>query len=108
MIKNLFKNLFGKKSTDVKSGKESTEPWVNVARTTFDENDPRQGYMELEWNTAFINFLRENGYTGKTDEDLVDKWFTDLCKNIGAQMDEETKFVANADVLPKRRRRVDK
>lgn len=106
-MKNLFKNLFGKKEQPV-NPKESKEPWVNVVSTDFDENNPRQGFMELEWNAAFIQFLRSHGYEGKTDEELVDKWFTELCKNIGAQFDEENKFVANADVLPKRRKKVDK
>lgn len=106
-MKKIFDKLFGKKEQPT-NPKESKEPWVNVVSTKFDESDPRQGFMELEWNAAFIQFLKENGYTGKTDEDLVDKWFTDLCKNIGAQMDEETKFVADADVLPKRRRKIDK
>jgi len=27
--------------------------------------------------------LREAGYTGGTDEELVDKWFQDLCREIG-------------------------
>jgi hypothetical protein len=40
-----------------------------------------------------------------TDEEVVDKWFTDLCKNIGGQMDEENKFVADADKLPKKRKK---
>ena len=107
LMKNLFKNLFGKKEQPT-NPKESKEPWVNVVSTDFDENNPRQGFMELEWNAAFIQFLRSHGYEGKTDEELVDKWFTELCKNIGAQFDEENKFVANADVLPKRRKKVDK
>lgn len=104
-MKNLFKNLFGKGK---QAGKDSQEPWVNVVRTTFDENNPKQGYMELEWNAAFIKFLRENGYKGDTDEQVVDTWFTGLCKNIGAQFEEESKFVADAEVLPKRKRKVDK
>lgn len=99
-----LKSLFRKKPTDPK---ESNEPWVNVVNTDFDENNPRQGFMELEWNAAFIVFLKKHGYEGKNDEEIVDRWFTDLCKNIGAQMDEESKFVADADVLPKRRKKVD-
>jgi hypothetical protein len=104
---NLFKNLFGKKEQPV-NPKESKEPWVNVVNTDFDESNPRQGYMELEWNTAFVDFLKQHGYKGKNDEEIVDKWFTELCKNIGAQMDEEAKFVADADILPKARKKVDK
>jgi len=97
-----LKNLFGKKPANPK---ESNEPWVNVVSTNFDEGSPTQGFMELEWNSAFIQFLKDNGYQGNSDEELVDQWFTALCKNIGAQMDEENKFVANADVLPKRRKK---
>ena len=96
----IFKNLFSKKEPVVApNSKESNDPWVNVINTNFDGENPKQGFMELEWNKAFIEFLRKHGYTGDSDEDLVDKWFTDLCKNIGGQLDEETKFVADANKL---------
>lgn len=88
--------------------KTSPEPWVNVVNTDFDADNPRQGYMELEWNPAFVVFLKQHGYQGKNDEEIVDQWFTELCKNIGAQMDEDAKFVADADILPKARKKVDK
>jgi hypothetical protein len=103
-----LKNLFAKKEEPGKNWKESKEPQVRVVNTDFDENNPRQGFMELEWNPAFITFLKEHNYQGNNEEEIVDKWFTDLCKNIGQQMDEESKFVADADVLPKKRRKVDK
>ena len=98
-----LKNLFGKKPEA--TGKEGKEPWVNVVNTNFDEGNPNQGFMELEWNKPFIEFLRKHRYEGATDEEVVDKWFTDLCKNIGGQMDEEAKFVADADKLPKKRKK---
>ena len=104
-MKNFLKNLFGKKEVPNPMPEDENEPWVNVVKTNVDPNDPKQGFMELEWNEAFIKFLREHNYQGKTDEEVVDKWFTDLCKNIGAQMDEESKFVADADVLPKKRKK---
>jgi hypothetical protein len=100
---NKLKNLFGKKPEA--TGKEGKEPWVNVVNTNFDEGNPNQGFMELEWNKPFIEFLRKHGYEGANDEEVVDKWFTDLCKNIGGQMDEEAKFVADADKLPKKRKK---
>ena len=100
---NKLKNLFGKKPEA--TGKEGKEPWVNVVNTNFDEGNPNQGFMELEWNKPFIDFLRKHGYEGAADEEVVDKWFTDLCKNIGGQMDEEAKFVADADKLPKKRKK---
>ena len=100
---NKLKSLFVKKPEA--TGKEGKEPWVNVLNTNFDEGNPNQGFMELEWNKPFIEFLRKHGYEGATDEEVVDKWFTDLCKNIGGQMDEEAKFVADADKLPKKRKK---
>jgi hypothetical protein len=100
---NLIKNLFSKKENPNPRPKDDNEPWVNVVKTNFDENDPKQGFMELEWNQAFVNFLINHGYAGKNNEEVVDAWFTELCRSIGQQMDEETKFVANADILPKKR-----
>ena len=29
--------------------------------------------------------LRNAGYTGDTDEEIMNKWFGDLCRNIGAE-----------------------
>lgn len=102
-MKNFLKNLFGKKEVPNPMPEDENEPWVNVVKTNVDQNDPKQGFMELEWNQAFVNFLISHGYAGKSNEEVVDTWFTELCRSIGQQMEEETKFVANADVLPKKR-----
>ena len=109
---NKLKDLFGKKPEPVikeksepKTGKNSKEPWVSVVDTKFDEGTPNQGFMELDWNKPFVEFLKQNGYEGATDEEIVEKWFTELCKNIGGQLEEESKFVADADKLPKRRKK---
>jgi len=102
---NALKNLFNKKP---KPGKDSKEPWVNVINTNIDNEDPKQGFMELEWNEPFVDFLKSHGYTGEKPEDIIDAWFTDLCRSIGQQLNEETKFVGNADVMVKKsKKRVD-
>lgn len=59
------------------------EPWVAVLDTHVNMQNPRNGFFELDWNEYFIAMLRENGYTGAADEELVDQWFQDLCKEIG-------------------------
>jgi len=100
-----FKSLFGKKEIPNPMPKDENEPWVNVVKTNVDPNDPKQGFMELEWNPAFIKFLMAHGYTGATTEEIVDAWFTDLCGSISQQQIEQSKFVADADVLPKKRER---
>ena len=59
------------------------EPWVAVLDTHVNMQNPRNGFFELDWTEYFIAMLRENGYTGAADEELVDQWFQDLCKEIG-------------------------
>lgn len=63
------------------------EPYVAVLDTKINEDNPRNGFFELDWNEYFITQLRDAGYYGDTEEELVDRWFQDLCKNIGAEAD---------------------
>jgi hypothetical protein len=76
------------------------EPWVGVVSTNIDAKNPRSGFFELDWNDKFVDMLRQSGYTGNTQEEVVDNWFNDLCRNIAASVDEESKFVADAEKLP--------
>ena len=92
---DFIKKLFKKKPT-AKSMKNSSEPWVNVIAAHVDPANPKQGYFELEWNPAFVIFLRENGYTGYSPEEIVDKWFTELCRNVGMDGMAEGSFIADA------------
>lgn len=76
------------------------KPWVGVLSTNIDVKNPRSGYFELDWNDKFVDMLRNAGYTGKDAEEVVDNWFNDLCRNVAASVNEESKFVADADRLP--------
>ena len=76
------------------------EPWVGVLSTNIDAMNPKSGFFELDWNDKFVDMLRQAGYAGSTSEEVVDNWFNDLCRNIAASVDEESKFVADADRLP--------
>ena len=90
-----IKNLFKRKPT-AKSMKNSKEPWVNVVKAHVDPANPKQGYFELEWNPAFVQFLRNSGYQGATAEDIVDAWFTDMCRNVSMDSDAAGSFIADA------------
>jgi len=62
---------------------EAGEPWVDVVDTTFeDPKNPGAGYFELDWNEPFVKTLIEAGYSGRTDDDIVDMWFNDLCRGV--------------------------
>ena len=78
---------------------EKGEPWVQVIDTQINPESPSEGYFELDWNEPFISMLAENGYNGKTEADIIDLWFNDLCRTIAAQEIAQDSFVADADII---------
>lgn len=61
---------------------ENREPYVSVVQVDIDPNKPGQGAFELDWNEFFVAQLMQAGYEGKNDEQIVDQWFQDVCRNI--------------------------
>ena len=64
---------------------EKKEPWVCVLNTHVNKDNIRNGFFELDWNEYFVLQLRSAGYEGATDEEVVDKWFSELCRNVGEE-----------------------
>ena len=58
------------------------EPWVQVLSIEVDPENPGAGAFELDWNDIFVARLIKSGYQGKTDNDIVDNWFQDVCRNV--------------------------
>ena len=58
------------------------EPWVNIISVELDPENIGNGAFELDWNEFFIAKLIRSGYAGKTDADIVDRWFQDVCRNV--------------------------
>lgn len=65
-----------------KEAAPKVEPKVDILKFDFDPNNPRLGSIELDWNSEFVELLTKHGYTGETEEDIVDKWLNDVCRNI--------------------------
>lgn len=61
------------------------QPWVAVLDTQVNPNNIRNGFFELDWNNEFIEQLLDAGYTGESNEQIVDAWF----RTIVIQMLEE-------------------
>lgn len=61
------------------------EPYIAVLDTHVNKDNIRNGFFELDWNEYFVLQLREAGYKGTSEEEMVDQWFQDLCRNIGAE-----------------------
>ena len=71
---------------------KNEEPWFTIVDVEIDNDNPRNGAFELDWNEYFPAMLRKHGLTGNTDEDVVDQWFQDLCKQIALESYDEEVF----------------
>ena len=82
-VKKTAKTTIKKK---VKKGsKKSEEPIVKVLNLNVNPENPRNGFFELDWNDEFVNMLKQNGYEGQSEEEIVDRWFQTLCRTIGSE-----------------------
>ncbi len=63
------------------------EPWVAVLDTKVNKDNVRNGFFELDWNEYFITELKKAGYgfDGDPEEEIVDRWFRDLARNMLAE-----------------------
>jgi hypothetical protein len=60
------------------------EPWVGVLNTHVNKENVRNGFFELDWNEYFVLQLKQDGYgaDGDLDEEIVDRWFRELCAGV--------------------------
>ena len=61
------------------------EAWVAVLDTQVNPDNIKNGFFELDWNNEFIEQLLDAGYSGESNEQIVDAWF----RTIVSQMLEE-------------------
>lgn len=63
------------------------EAWVAVLDTHVNKDNIRNGFFELDWNDKFVEELKTAGYgfDGDPEEEIVDRWFRDLARNMLAE-----------------------
>ena len=68
------------------------EPWVAVLDTHVNTDNIRNGFFELDWNAEFVLQLKQAGYgfDGDPEEEIVDRWFKDLARNVLADEGQDT------------------
>ena len=116
---NMFdsiKNLFKKKPVEqvapppppVKSAKEIAtekgESYVNIVSMDIDPDGMGMGSFELDWNEKFIADLVRHGYMmspNDTDSEIVDRWFTNVCRNVVLETYEQYEAMNNRVVKSK-------
>ena len=96
------------KLTPKERATRKNEPWVGVLNTHVNKENVRNGFFELDWNDEFIVQLKQAGYgfDGDPDEEIVDRWFKELCRNVlteeGLSPDRNAGYF-NSDVINKSR-----
>lgn len=111
-IKNIFKKkkIAAIATEQAKSAKqiatEKGEAYFAVLSMELDPNDINNGAFEFDWNDKMIADLIRHGYqmdSRDTDADIVDRWFTAVCRNVVLETAEQyeamnTRVVKSRDV----------
>lgn len=64
---------------------ERGEAYFNIVSMNIDPNDINAGSFEFDWNDKMVADLIRHGYQmdpKDTDADIVDRWFTAVCRNV--------------------------
>ena len=98
-----------RKAKAVKSAKdiatEQNEPYVNIVSIEVDPDNIGNGAFELDWNDKFVAKLVRAGYKGKTDHQIVDQWFQEICRNVISEAYEQEQ--ADPEQRTATRRKID-
>ena len=80
---------------------ENNEPWVAVLDTQINPDNIKNGFFELDWNNQFIEELLDAGYSGETNEQIVDSWFRTIAMQIlGDEGLETAREMGYINVVP--------
>lgn len=87
------------------------EPYISILKVDIDPENINSGSFELDWNDKFVLNLVRAGYKireNDTDNDIVDRWFQTVCRNIALEVYEQQSADltarANSDVRQVQRR----
>lgn len=87
-----------KKKTEKELATEAGEPYVAILGIDVDYNNLAYGSFELDWNDKFVSNLIRAGYVGKTDADIVDMWFQNVCRNVVMETWEQEQAIRNSGI----------
>jgi len=80
---------------------KNKEPWVAVLDTQVNPDNIRNGFFELDWNNEFIEQLLDAGYSGESNEQIVDQWFQTLIRQmLGEEGQDPTTAAGYINVVP--------
>ena len=90
--------------TEKELATERGDPYVSILSMDVDPENLHAGSFELDWNEKFVANLIRAGYVGKTDSDIVDQWFQNVCRHVVMETWEQeqamnpTRFTRSRDL----------
>jgi hypothetical protein len=94
-----------KKKSEKELATERGEPYVTILSMEIDPENMQSGAFELDWNDKFVAKLVRAGYKGKTDHQIVDQWFQEICRNVISEAYEQEQ--ADPEQRTATRRKID-
>jgi hypothetical protein len=94
-----------KSKTPKEIATEAGEPYINIVSVELDPEDIGNGSFELDWNDVFVARLVKAGYMQRkddTDDQIVDRWFQSICRNILNENFEQWEANQPYDARPRR------
>jgi len=94
-----------KNKTPKEIATEAGEPYINILSVELDPDDIGNGSFELDWNDVFVAKLVKAGYMQRkddTDDQIVDRWFQSICRNILNENYEQWEANQPVDTRPRR------
>jgi len=104
-VKEEKPKLKTKTKTPKELATEAGEPYINILSIELDPNDIGNGSFELDWNDVFVARLVKSGYMQRkddTDNQIVDRWFQNICRNILNENYEQWEANQPYDSRPRR------
>ena len=68
------------------------EPYIKILEMDIDSENINAGSITFDWNDKFVLNLVRAGYKIReddTDNDIVDRWFQTVCRNIALEVYEQ-------------------
>jgi len=84
--------------TEKEIATEKGEPYVTMLGMDIDYDNLTYGSFELDWNDKFVSNLIRAGYQGKTDADIVDQWFQNVCRNVVMETWEQEQAIRTSGI----------
>lgn len=79
-------NRISEQQFDKKIATINGEPYIGIMKSEFRPELGVNGlYFEFDWNDEFISMLNREGFTGTSDETMVQSYFNAICKSVALE-----------------------